>query len=137
MKEVLLRVIANLLIFFLALIISILLSEVFLRIVWTGPRGIDLSSITLPDKSVIYRFIPNSQASVSSPMNDYTTLININSYGFRGEEEIDVSSNRQRVLLFGDSEIFGVGVSEDNMIDAHMEKLLNKTDSKYNVINIF
>lgn len=137
MKEGLRKLIINLLILFVAVIISLLLSEIVLRVVWKAPKGVDVSSITTPDVLIGYRFIPGSHVKVSGVMNDYISDININSYGFRGKDEkIDMASNRKRILLFGDSEIFGVGVTEADTIDACMERLLNEAGTKYNVVNM-
>jgi hypothetical protein len=49
--------------------------------------------------------------------------VRINSLGLRGEE-IQPESSATRVLVFGDSYVFGVGVDEDGLLTTHLERLL-------------
>ncbi|MFC2161997.1 SGNH/GDSL hydrolase family protein, partial [Acidobacteriota bacterium] len=65
-------------------------------------------------------------------------LVNINSYGFRSKyKTITKKVDSKRILLFGDSEVFGVGVDEGSMLDVLMEKLLNEDNKfKYEIVNL-
>jgi hypothetical protein len=49
--------------------------------------------------------------------------VRINSLGLRGEE-IQPDSSAARVLVFGDSYVFGVGVDENGLLTTHLERLL-------------
>jgi lysophospholipase L1-like esterase len=50
--------------------------------------------------------------------------VRINELGLRGREiELD-SSEMTRVLVFGDSYVFGVGVDEEHLLTTHLERLL-------------
>lgn len=65
-------------------------------------------------------------------MNDYETLVNINSSGFRSKyKQVKEKMDGKRILLFGDSEVFGQGVNEKYMPDACMEKILNTNNFYY------
>jgi hypothetical protein len=65
-------------------------------------------------------------------------LARINSLGLRGGE---VSRSKpegvKRVLVLGDSFVFGLGVDEDNLFTTHLEKLLNRSpDKRHEVLNL-
>lgn len=130
------KTIINIFLLFMSIIISLILGEILLRLLWKD-LGNNLCGITIPDKILGYRFLPNSSKKIKGEMHDFETLININSAGFRskykGASEI---INAKRILLFGDSEVFGVGVDEKNMLDVYMEKILNTdNEENYAVVN--
>ena len=123
----------------LSLIIALISGEVLLRLAWSGkPRNVSYREITVKDKMVGYRFVPNSSKTVVGIMNNYKTIVKINSHGFRGRNyTYDKESNIKRILLFGDSETFGQGVDEQDMLNVVMEKQLNTGDyMTYEVINL-
>lgn len=124
--------------FCLSLIIVLMLGEVLLRVFWVKPTSVSFEDITTKDEILGYRFIPNSSTIITGLMNDYQTSVKINSYGFRGREHnIENKSHKRRVILIGDSVVFGLGITEQDMLDVAMERLLN-TDSRdvYEVINL-
>ncbi|RJO62167.1 SGNH/GDSL hydrolase family protein [candidate division WS5 bacterium] len=122
----------------LSLIIVLMLGEVLLRFFWVKPTGVDLSGITVKDETLGYRFVPNSSAIITGLMNDYQTSVKINSYGFRGREhDIENKLKKKRIILIGDSVVFGLGTGEEDNIDTAMERLLNANNSNsYEVINL-
>ena len=71
--------------------------------------------------------------------NQHYETINVNSYGFRGEEITkEKSSETFRIFMVGGSTVFGAGSSsDDKTITGHLEKLLDKEirDYKFEVIN--
>ena len=50
-------------------------------------------------------------------------MVGINSVGLRGEEPRSDSVETTRVLVFGDSYVFGVGVDEEHLLTTHLERL--------------
>ena len=111
----------------LSIIITLVLCEVLLRVVWQTQGAVDLAGLTTPDTELGYRFVPNSTKVVDGSMRDFATRVNINSYGFRSPEyDVKPEPGTYRVALFGDSQVFGVGVDTDDMVNARMEELLNQ-----------
>jgi GDSL-like Lipase/Acylhydrolase family len=51
-------------------------------------------------------------------------MVRINSLGLRGGEPGLEGSGTLRILVFGDSYVFGVGVDEDHLFTTHLERLL-------------
>tara|TARA_B100000686_G_scaffold353917_1_gene461519 strand:- start:353 stop:1426 length:1074 start_codon:yes stop_codon:yes gene_type:complete len=72
--------------------------------------------ICIFDSEMGWKHKPN--ASVHSVDRTYST----NSLGFRGEEP---SLNKKHILILGDSVGFGVGVSDDQSLDAHFNSQLS------------
>jgi hypothetical protein len=122
----------------LSLIIALILGEVLLRIFWVKPIGVDLTDITTKDEILGYMFVPNSSTIITGLMNDYQTSVKINSYGFRGREhKIENKLNKRRIILIGDSVVFGLGTEEQDMLDVAMERLLNANSNvSYEVVNL-
>jgi hypothetical protein len=50
--------------------------------------------------------------------------VRINSLGLRGKELQPNLERLTRILVFGDSFVFGVGVDEENLLTSHLERLL-------------
>ncbi len=130
------KTIINILLLFMSVIISLILGEIFLRLLWKDTEN-SLRGITVPDKTLGYRFLPEASKKYKGMMNDFETLININSAGFRSKyKQVSESIDAKRILLFGDSDVFGLGVDEKDMLDACMEKILNTHIGKnYEVVN--
>lgn len=65
-------------------------------------------------------------------------VVHINSLGLRGKEVSSLkSTDVQRVLVFGDSFVFGVGVDEENLLTSHLERLLDHyLGGKHEVVNV-
>lgn len=130
----------NIFLLFLSLLFALIVSEIAIGLTYKLSKGIDFSSITIPDELLGYRFIPNSRTKIFGTMNDFVTQVNINSYGFRGpDKKMTMLPAEKRILLFGDSEVFGVGVAESEMLDARAEELLGAdidSSSVFKVINM-
>ncbi|MFT7459833.1 MAG: hypothetical protein ACI909_002516, partial [Planctomycetota bacterium] len=56
--------------------------------------------------------------------HDFNVQYNINKYGFRGDESIDLQSNtRRRIAFVGDSFSFGLGVEDEDTFTAQLNRL--------------
>ena len=60
--------------------------------------------------------------------------VNVNSLGFRGDEEVDLSA--KKVVLLGDSCIFGWGVNQEETIPFYLQQqILKRSEEKIQIIN--
>ena len=71
----------------------------------------------------------------TSKKNRFHAKVRTNSKGLRDEEYgYKKNKNVKRILLLGDSRLIGLEVDKENVIDTHLEKLLNN-HNRYEVIN--
>jgi lysophospholipase L1-like esterase len=90
--------------------------------------------------SWVFRLIyidPISGISQSIP-NQHSSAININSYGFRGQEILmEKPEDTYRIFVVGGSTTFGIRSPDQKTIPGHLEQNLNKLnfDKKIEVIN--
>ena len=65
-------------------------------------------------------------------------IIHINSKGLRGKDfDIEKAGDTTRILVIGDSFVFGVGVDEDHLMTTHLQRMLNESShGRYEVINM-
>jgi len=68
-----------------------------------------------------------------APNNDVNGT---NSHGLRDDEIYEKLDNEFRILVTGDSQVFGLGVNRKNVLSERLEYLLNRNSNKfYNVVN--
>ncbi len=77
-----------------------------------------------------YGFVlsPNSESVHSS--KEFTYTMRTNSLGFRTREIQPKNSNEYRVMLIGDSMLWGVGVEEEDTVASYLEKLREAIPAK-------
>ncbi len=68
-----------------------------------------------------YALTPHAQRTVET--DDYTYRIQTNSVGFRTREIAPPEPNQRRLLLFGDSMFFGVGLDEERTLAGQLEHM--------------
>jgi len=121
----------------LSTFLTLILCEVLLRVVWQVPGVTSLEGLTTPDAEFGYRFIPHSTKVVDGARGDFATQVDINSHGFRSPDyDVKPEPGTYRIALFGDSQVFGIGVDKEETINAKMEELLNQGgSSNYQVLN--
>ncbi len=117
----------------LAFLVMGCLSEGIVRIFFPdwGPRTAALSRFWTHDAFLGWSHIPNARG----PFNvlGQETLISINSKGFRDiERSYERSIPRYRILVLGDSMVWGYGVRQEEIFTALLEKELQGID----VINL-
>lgn len=117
--------------------LALVICELVLVILWPPSTGVDLRGITVRDAEFGYRFVPNSKKIIHGILNDFSTTVKINSSGFRSKEyPVKAGPKTFRIALFGDSEVFGVGVEEEDMLNIKIEEILNKNSKiNYEVLN--
>lgn len=121
----------------LSTLLALFLCEILLRVFWPAVPPTDLRGLIVRDAEFGHRLVPNSSKVVSIGGNEFSTKIEINGHGFRSPKyEMKPEPGVFRIALFGDSEIFGVGVAEEDMLNVKMEELLNESgDTNYELLN--
>jgi hypothetical protein len=121
----------------LSTLFALFLCEILLRVFWPPVQPVGFQGVTVHDSEFGHRLVPNSSKVISSGRGEFSTKIEINSHGFRFPEyETKPEPGVFRIALFGDSEVFGVGVAEEDMLNMRMEELLNASgDTEYQVLN--
>ena len=118
-------------------LLTLVVCEVLLGFVWPGSGALDLTAVTVRDDELGHRLVPGSSTTITGVLSDFRTDIDINSHGFRFPEYApEASDGTFRIALMGDSEVFGVGVDEEDMLNARMEAFLNAgSATRYEVLN--
>jgi len=101
-------------------------------------QGVEITASTWPDPHPEFGWTFNKHHPV--PHRDKHNKIDLvyfgNKEGFRDSKwksTTDISLDTNNIIVFGDSNVFGFGVEEEERISNQLEKLLN---NKYNVYNI-
>ena len=136
-----------LVILFLMLILLTVI-EISVRIIeWIYPNCSFMDSDAMKDRSLFeQRQICFDQKNLKfheEPMNRYyppdqsSTTLNINSWGFRGQNmELEKSNNEFRIFVLGGSTVFGTGVFDDETIPALIEKNFSELDLNKDIVVI-
>lgn len=116
---------ANLSLLFIALMVSLLAGEFFLRSFFPQRLYYNVSQW---DPYVGFSLVPNAEGY--SKHEDYTMHIKINSKGLRDREfAYQKPVNTLRIGIFGDSFTFGEGVQSEEAYPKLLEALLNREDT--------
>ena len=109
--------------YLLALLFSLLILELFLRIGFISPtfeHPFNLNFKVLLDREVLFKVKPHSSPE-------------INNYGYRDREFTLEKSRKKRVLFLGDSFIMGLTTTPDKTLPKELERLLGQD---YEVLNM-
>jgi len=139
------KICLNLCLLFCSLILVALLAEGMIRILkgvtgvyypanWSSPSLFYVSSDG-------YSLIAGKKARHFSLHGEYIADYTINNNGFRSANEYqkDKPVGTKRILMLGDSMVFGLGVNDDQTIAASLEHMLNQQASdgmKFEVLNL-
>jgi hypothetical protein len=131
------KLVGNLSLLALSLLLSLVVAEALLRAVWPDPQPTDIRSMIVPDDELGHRLTPNSDHVIDGVAGDFSTHVRINASGFRSPEYDRLPApGVYRVALFGDSEVFGIGVDDGNTLHERTEDLLNHGGpTRYQVLN--
>jgi len=91
-------------------------------------------SRTEPDQQLGWRMVPNDEHFT------YTFPVRVNSYGLRNRELDAKQGGEFRVLVLGDSHVYGQGLSDDEVFTTKLERRLHslnesQREGSFNVIN--
>ena len=123
------RLLINLLVFGGALTFSFCIIEGLARTFmpeW-GPRTAQITDFWQYDSTYGWSHIPGSQGVF--PMDGRETKVTINSKGFRGPEvQYEPQIGRQRVVVLGDSFVWGFGVEYEESFQAKLQQALDRVE---------
>ncbi len=94
-------------------------------------------AISWVEPNVKYGFInkKNFYTKYSFPNSDFTMEVKTNSLGLRDNEYDFSRSDVEKILLLGDSFVFGHGVNIEDHFDTKLEDLLSQSGENFKVIN--
>lgn len=138
------KILANIIVLVVVLIILALILEGFLRLT---TKQITQDMIELRSSRVFqegeyinFELKPNSEDYMVGVFNEYNTSIKVNSLGWRDKEySIEKPENTTRIIVLGDSFVFGEGVEENESWTNILEETLNqnpKKETNYEVISM-
>jgi len=116
---------ANLITFALGLVFATLAAEGLTRLFWSGAPAADAGAPSLPllqvrDPRILYRLPPGSSGVYNG------TMVSINAMGLRDRDyPIPAAEGTGRVMLLGDSMVFGVGLPEARTLPSQIEERMN------------
>lgn len=78
-----------------------------------------------PDAAIGYRLWPSKKTTHRYPLKSEELIALVsNSDGFRSSREFDEHDGRRRILVVGDSFVFGMGVRQDERVTEQLEGLM-------------
>src|SRR4030095_7046576 len=115
--------------------IALLLFERLLRLPFYTPHAVawQAGSLYRLDTELIYSNRPGAQGFWSS--DEFTERRQINSAGLRGEEVRPDGTFDKRILVLGDSLVFGHGVGDADSFPARLETVLREQTQRVEVLN--
>jgi hypothetical protein len=133
------EVIKNLLVMLVGFLIAFIIIESYFQIRYTFlskiPGYLRITELRYFDLDGTPHWIPNSQAWHPSADGKQEILININRFGFRGKEP-DLSKNKNRIVIIGDSIPFGGAVESSDRFSELLENKLIHKNKNSEVINL-
>lgn len=94
----------------------------------------NISPRSIPDDIVHHKMTPNIYSQIRGV--EYNYLQRVNNLGLRGKD-VTLSKGKDilRILMLGDSFTMGKAVGDKETFTAILEKRLNRSDKKYEIIN--
>lgn len=133
--------IVNILLSVVSVVLTLVALEVGARLYFFGELGIHGTQepYTQASETRGFELVPGARFWMQAP--DFNVAANINRHGLRGPEN-DLDGERERLLLVGDSGVFGSGVGDEDIFPVLLEEALgaNKVDvlnggvSTYNTV---
>lgn len=118
------KILAPLLMLAISGAICLVLAEVVVRVARPQPRlVITPGGLYTPDPPGLYRLSPGYRGRIYNRV-EYSNTIRINSEGLRGPELEPPAEQTARILVIGDSFVFGVGVEDDETFTARLPQHL-------------
>lgn len=118
----------------LGLGLGALVCEFLVRVWVPQPITVVSSGLYLPDPSLRYRLAPNFRGTLANH-TEFVTTVAINSLGLRGPEISPEPGDARRILMLGDSFVFGWGVEAEEAVAAQLETELASRGQAVEVIN--
>ena len=116
------------------LVVAVLVAEAIVRAVARQPITVVSPGLFQPDPPRRFRLTPNYRGSIGNQA-DFSTDVVINSLGLRGPEIQAAAADGLRILVVGDSFVFGWGVEADEGLVPRLEARLQETIPELEVVN--
>ena len=120
----------NFILIIAAILITILICELIFKFYLNGIYRVD----PILERNKINALNYKGNQNTEFVSFEWNIKIKINELGFRDTNEI-YESNKNKILILGDSFIEGYGVSLENTIPKKLEKILKKNKHDYRVLN--
>ena len=132
----------NILLVAVSILVSLILFEIGVRtflpqkVMMAKKEPPHPKNMYVANKDIGYSLAPGFKGNYKTP--EFKINISINSEGLRDHEYKEKKKNEYRVLVLGDSFVFGWGVEQENTFVKELERILNKEkgDKDYEVINV-
>ena len=127
------RPLGNVLLLVVSLLFSLVFTEVIIRVVIGAPQ---------PERMPLVRVKADPDLGWAMLPGDfhytYQAPVQLNSIGFRGPEPGPRHGNEYRILVLGDSHIYGQGIEDASLLSNHLERALNNKSERclYRVFNM-
>lgn len=118
--------------FIISFVFLIIVAELLLRI-YTWKNSFRNILVESKYKPLSYELRPSFKRHLRNKLGE-NVFYESNSLGIRGEEILN-EKTKKRVLVIGDSIVYGFGVDDKNTFPRLLEKELNKKYKSYEVIN--
>ena len=121
--------VANALVALAGLVVALLLAETGVRFFWNDAPASVARADSLPlqqirDPEILYRLVPGSSGYYNG------TEVTVNSLGLRDREfAIPKPQGAGRILVLGDSMVFGVGLPPEEMLSAQLSRVMRPDDA--------
>lgn len=126
---------------FIGILSPIIISEAFLRL-FPNITGIYTTvysaspPIYLNNEERGYSLLPGAVGKHWSIDGDYHVIYGINSQGLRSSVKFYGNKTRKRILLLGDSFVFGQGVKDNEILSVKLEAILNERAGAKNAFEV-
>lgn len=108
-------------------------AEYLMRLLNPQSAYIVSPGLQVPDPATGFRYQPGHRGYISSRI-EFTTPVKINGFGLRGPD-LDLPGDRPRMLVLGDSFVFGYGVEAEEAFPALLESALLQRGDNVEVVN--
>ena len=129
------NILINSIIIIISLLITVIIVELILKSL--DKKSINLSLVPKVDRydaNLGFAYLPNQRWNQTN--DEWSVYYTTNSLGLRDNEILKKKENENRILVLGDSQMFGLGVDSLNVTSEKLELLLNDNSNEfYNVIN--
>jgi lysophospholipase L1-like esterase len=117
-----------------SVLVGIGLAELLVR--WIAPQAVLLvdRGLYLDDPPRGYRLNPGFAGKITNRV-EYSTSVKVNAAGLRGAEIGAKAADLPRLLILGDSFVFGVGAEEEETYPARLAEHLEERGVKAEVLN--
>ncbi|HYM25546.1 MAG TPA: GDSL-type esterase/lipase family protein [Vicinamibacterales bacterium] len=116
-----------------ALIVAALCAEIVVRVAAPQPVLLFAPGLYVADPEIGYRHAAGYRGFLTNGV-EYYTAVRTNEFGLRGPS-VSIESDTARIIVLGDSFVFGQGVSEEESLPSRLEADLSHRGLRAQVLN--